>query len=204
MHIHIITGHTEYLSPAASNVIHPGCAFYFAWYAALVSGEPTDAFEECCRAMRIMFELLPSKEGTEIRKWALAEESFALADTQVLQGLKRARAIKQFEQNLKHDGKKCEHEALEKMFSSGGISSMSARVIGTLLKVAERFEAVPAASLSVSALDSSFGNTHALTSHSNLDILCGKTAIRSDPLLQNALFLARYWSDLESAIQQLL
>ena len=139
------------------------------------------------RAIRIRYELLVNSEAAELRKWELAEESMSLADAQVLQGLKRARAVRDFELSLRRDGKTTSHEAIGKLFKKGGVGSMTAEVVGTMLKLADRFNAAPDAALAISELDSIYGTRHSLANHSNLDVMCQKTSVRSDTRLQAAL-----------------
>ena len=155
-----------------------------------MSGEPAGDFEDASRAVRIRYELLVGSEAAELRKWELAEESMSLADAQVLQGLKRARAVKDFELSLRRDGKATSHDSIGKLFKKGGVASMTGKVVSTMLKLADRFNAAPDATLAISDLDSLYGNGHSLANHSNLDVMCQKTSVRSDPRLQSALWLS--------------
>ena len=164
-----------------------GCSFFLAWEQATLAGQDTADFEMGARSMRVRFELLPDIEQCELRKWTLNAEADCAAETQVLVGLKRAKAVRQVEAMLYREGKANSSADMERFFKRGGLGKMSAKSVGIMVKIAERFEAIPEAGLIIADLDSAFLTAHVLASHSNLDLVCQKTAVKKDPALQASL-----------------
>lgn len=141
--------------------------------------------------MRVRYEYLADDGEFELQKWRLADKAFSEADVQVLQGLKRAQAVREVQALLRSQGRPDTPEGLSKFFSEGGIKSMSPTVIGRMLKIAERFEQSGSdAALLVTELDSQFGCAgHALGHHSNLSLVCQRTVVKKNEPVQNQLFL---------------
>ena len=125
-----------------------------------------------------------------MRKWSLCQAAHSAADTQILVGLRRAMAVQEVASTMLSLGKDNSADSLEKWFAGGQVRGMSAKVLRTMLKIAARFTAAGREAVSlVGALDSKYASNHVLAWHSNLDILCGKTAVRKDAKLENSLLV---------------
>ena len=169
----------------------PGVSFLWAWHEKHKAGGDTKDFQKGARAMRIRYEYLPDEGEFELQKWRLADKAFAEADVQVLQGLKRAQAVREVQALLRSQGRADTAEGLAKFFTEGGVKVMSATVVSRMLKIAERFEAAGStAALLVTELDSQFGcSGHAFGHHTNLSLVCQRTVVKKNDPVQNQLFL---------------
>ena len=125
-----------------------------------------------------------------MRKWSLCQAAHSAAETQILVGLRRAMAVQEVASTMSSLGRDNSAESLEKWFAAGQVRGMSTKVLRTMLKIAARFTAAGReASSLVGALDSKYASNHVLAWHSNLDILCQKTAVRKDAKLENSLLV---------------
>ena len=89
-----------------------------------------------------------------MRKWKLAQQAEDCHQSQVLVGLRRVQAVKEVSQALAKLGKDSSAESLAKWFASGQVRGMSAKVISSMLKIANPFDAAgKEASLLVTELD---------------------------------------------------
>ena len=125
-----------------------------------------------------------------MRKWKLAQQAEDCHQSQVLVGLRRVQAVKEVSQALAKLGKDSSADSLAKWFASGQVRGMSTKVISSMLKIANRFDAAgKEASLLVSELDSQYNVGHTLANSSSLDCLCQKTSCRTNKPLESALLL---------------
>lgn len=166
-------------------------SFLYAWQLAIANGQDNKSlkgFMEGCRSMRVKFQYFATWEEFELSKWKVADRTQEIAESQVLVGLKRARAVAELQVSLKNGGHAAEPEDLAKFFSQANLRSMSGRVISMMVKIWTRFaQAGPAVCNLVETLDSEYGVHHTFNSHSNLDFLCQRTSCKTNPALQNSL-----------------
>ena len=99
------------------------------------------SFEQGCRAMRVRFQCVASWEEHKLAKWKEAEDVEGFAETLVLVGLKRCRALADLQASLKAKGHASDAADLGKFFTQGNLRSMSSRVIGVMLRIWGRFAA---------------------------------------------------------------
>ena len=159
------------------------------WANTKRAQQSTDAFETAARCLKVRFELLVLDEQFEMKKWELNEKSLLSAETQILQGIKKALAVQGVQDMLSREGLPHAPKDLEKWFKAARITSqdMSARVISTMLKVATRFQSAVECRLILTELDSAFGSKHSFQNTTSLDIACQKTGVKNNNKLATSL-----------------
>ena len=143
-------------------------------------------FIEGCANMRVIYEFYPTWDAFEERKWRLADEVSNNRDALVLQGVRKALAVQSVQNTLKENGKAHNNEALAKFFTR--VKNMSAKVIGTMLKISDRFTEASGTIALCYEMDSKFDGVHCLSNTSVLDLLCQKTSKKKGPGQDKILF----------------
>ncbi|CAE6919613.1 unnamed protein product [Symbiodinium sp. CCMP2592] len=166
-------------------------AFVHGWAQAKEAEKPTDAFQTAARCVKVRFELLILDETFEMKKWELNEKTNLAAETQILQGLKRALAVQGVADMLQREGQPNGPKDLEKWFKTAKVTTadMSARVVSTMMKVATRFKSAVECRLILTELDSAFGSKHAFQHSNSLDVACQKTGVKNNAKLAASLLL---------------
>ena len=119
-------------------------------------------------------------------KWTLDQGVNDLAQSQTLRGWKRICGYAAIREELKSRGQPCNGEAVSAWLKKAKVS-MAAKTLSTLLRVYDRMHSAGTETLAVLEDMDSLFDDHFFSNTSTLTVVCEKTAVGKNKLLEDAL-----------------
>ena len=141
---------------------------------------------EALRRVKVKFLLCQSDEEAHRMKWTLDQSVNDLAQSQTLRGWKRICGYAAIREELKSRGQPCNGEAVSAWLKKAKVS-MAAKTLSTLLRVYDRMHSAGAETLAILEDMDSLFDDHFFSNTSTLTVVCEKTAVGKNKLLEDAL-----------------
>ena len=174
-------------SPLANDVVWLGFLKYFADQIKTKDAESIKKCRHALRRVRVTFHLCSSDDNANQLKWKLEQNVENIAANQTLKGWKRICGYAAIRDDLKERHLPHNGDSVSDWLSKAKVT-ISGKNVGALLRVYDRMTAAGASVMrALEAMESEYQSEHYLSNTSVLQMICEKTSVNKNSLLQNAL-----------------
>ena len=174
-------------TPLANDVVWLGFLKYFADQIENKAAEEIKKCRQALRRVRVTFHFCESEDAANQLKWTIEQNVDNIASNQTLKGWKRICGFAAIRDDLHARQLPCNAEAVSTWLSSAKVS-VSVKALSGLLRVFDRMNACgPEVMRCLDQMDSEYQTQHFFANTSVLSILCERTSVNKNSLLQNSL-----------------